>query len=164
MKKLAIIVILFGFIPCVLHARLEETLKEVAQRYGEPVNSSDPESDAFIRVYRLSGIVINVCFLNGKSVAEIFKPDTGRYFKDTEINAILAANNLGSSWQKTFSQKADVREGQISDDEWILESGAAKASCVNSYNLRQLFIKKPNDCVEFNKIIKKREEDKKPGF
>ena len=164
---LASLLTVFAVEPC-LYARLGETEGEVDQRYGQsyeyPANNTrelevlglvvkavDPEEKddpqfprvtgfpgVKVKTYNFHGFLIEVAFINGKSEAESYIRKDKSGLEDADIEALLAANSLGSKWQpgsKTFVYS-----------NWNLASAAAIARYQDSHGLVVL-TKKMSDYV-----------------
>jgi hypothetical protein len=81
-------------------ARLGESVEQIEQRYGKPIQEEETSSQISGRKYKALGFVIAVMFFNGKSEAESFTKPTGEGIVETEIEAILKANGSGGEWTR----------------------------------------------------------------
>ena len=78
-------------------ARIGETKKEIADRYGEPL-SSNPDPVLPARAYKYQGFSIYVTFENGRSSSEMYEK-AGRMTME-EVDGLLAANAGPFKWRK----------------------------------------------------------------
>lgn len=79
-------------------SRLGESVEQIEQRYGEPMQQENTTREISGRKYKAKGFVISVMFFNGKSGAESFTKPTGEGIGEAEIEAILKANASGGEW------------------------------------------------------------------
>ncbi len=125
-------------------ARVGETEKQVAQRYGAPSGggygrtvATDPMGNAPL-VYNFHDFTITVIYLEGVSVAENFMKFEGQQISDLrlpitaeELDAILASySELGVKW------KPGVTPGGLHSRWWMSTDGRLKA--INSANQLQI--------------------------
>ena len=157
MKTTAITALLSLILCYSASARLGETLGEVNQRYGVPTDAKEPESNAFARWYLFNGLKILVGFLNGKSILEIYTPVNGGSFDSSVSATLLAANSLGSTWKVT--SVSDFQGESVTN--WVLESGVAKAACMDVRKDSNMRVEIPASLEIWYGIYDKRGEEEK---
>jgi len=126
------------FFPCLalsllgaatLQARLGEDEAAIERRFGEPIASlaapenlpSNLRSRLFSKIYSVAGkkdgALVEVTFLEGKSVREFYflereKSRTDLQLNDTQTNFILEANAGSSSWENSGRSQWMRKDGQ----------------------------------------------------
>jgi len=84
-------------------ARIDDTETDLEQRYGKAKESKDGYNERHkVRLYEISDYIIMVDVLDGRSASEFFTRKGGEPFSNTEINTLLAANQLNGQWTNTM--------------------------------------------------------------
>lgn len=89
-------------------ARVGETQAEVDKRYGPPfkrVKFQKPIEKKF--AYHFSGFVIEVSFIQDRSVMEVFERDDRGFISEEEIATFLKANAGSSTWRREESSNTE---------------------------------------------------------
>ncbi len=154
MKALSIIIAAGLLALSSAQARIGETEAEIGQRYGK-ILRSDLEPGAMpLRLYRTSGMIIGVVFLNGRSVAELVSKINKSELSETEIRLLLSVNSgSDASWEEQMPL-AD-RRGL-----WRIESKGLSAI----YKDGQLVISNREFAETSKRQVEAKEKAKLSGF
>ena len=135
------------------NARIGETEKEIAARYGRVLQSSEERGEMPLRLYQSAGMQIGVVFLNGKSVAEFISRTDKKDLSGTAVQLLLTANADGTQWE----EKMPFANGR---GMWRIESKGITAI----YGDAQLVISTDEFTKVSNEQIARKEKEKLKGF
>ena len=160
MKTIQIALIVAFFIPKLVLAKLDETVKECDQRYGTPIFTRD-DSGIHERFYMKEGYFFQVWFKQEKAFHIRYgKYDKEKYrsgdtksmvplkLNDTEVELVLKANSNGLTW--TQDDQVDSL-----DSRWVRKD--RKAAAILTYMEKHLIIV---SLVEVAKSIKEEKKEK----
>lgn len=113
MKQPFIAAILALFTSLTAHARIGETQQEIATRYGEGQKSNSRLKSPGAETWKYSkgGFSIEVIYVNGKSIWELFERKD-KVITDDDIKDLIKVNALsGASWRYDKKEQRWERGG-----------------------------------------------------
>lgn len=107
------------FLMCVASsdARLGESAKEIAIRYGKPLKGSQPTKPASIEgLYTKNGFFIKVGFDGDKALYEIFARSDGGAMVDSEVQKIMESDSANGQWKLISTSPAGEKQWTSPDN------------------------------------------------
>ena len=110
MKHTLVIALAIALTAASAHARVGETLAEIALRYGAGTKDGVPRLPETERInYLKNGFAIEVMFAGGRSVMEVFHRKD-KEITDDDIKELLKVNGEGHSWTLDSKQNLWMRK------------------------------------------------------
>ncbi len=157
MKTVSSIMLAAALLATSASARIGETVEQIEQRYGRAVSSPNRKlAPVEIRVYRFSGMIIAVSFIDGCSEGEAFSKADESEFTTNEINLLLEANAGGMKWSKS----ADI---SVSAKTWSTD-GNARSAQYQQFPKKRLHILTAKCITLENEEQKRQDAEKLKGF
>jgi hypothetical protein len=92
-------------LPRFAHARLWETVAQIENRFGPPVQTWAVKSGEQDRRYRYKQYKVLVTYVNGRSASELYMhADTASLFPDAEVKSLLDDHSLGNRWERPLAE------------------------------------------------------------
>lgn len=108
MRLPVLIVLLLALAAGRADARIGETQAEIDKRYGPPFKKlkfQKPIEKKFN--YHFAGFVIEVSFIQDRSIMELFERDDRGFISEEEIAVLLKANESASTWRREESSNTE---------------------------------------------------------